>query len=320
MAVHHGGVQIQLRVIELCQIYRGSLPEHGHQDDHAPLAGILDRLVHRDVTSGAFVNHIRFVISIGFLQCGSEILLRRVDGPVGTELLCEIQAIIRDIGCQHFGCTHGFQRLDQQYADGAAPQNDRPGSLHLREAFRRVNGDSQGLNHCSLIVGQAVRQRCNLAGIHRKILTGRPRRLKAHDLELLTEIVFPVQAGIAAPAEKLRLDHNPLPRLEILDVFSQPDDLTGYLMPLSNGIGGVRVGTVVDMDIAAADADSFDLHQYLIRPRLRNRDFPKRDFPGFCHDLLNHHFTHYPDLLYCIVLYTADYIKSCQFVKRNAGS
>lgn len=87
-----------------------------------------------------------------------------------------------------------------------------------------------------------------------------------------------MKAGVAAAAEHLGFNRHLLPGPKILYVLSGLYDLTGYLMPLGNGIRGVRMGAVVDMDVAAADADLFDLYQDLIRARFRNGNFPEMRF------------------------------------------
>ena len=101
-----------------------------------------------------------------------------------------------------------------------------------------------------------------------------------------------MEAGIASSAENLGLDGDSLPHLKICHTDAQFHDLSGYLMPLGQRIGDIGVASVKNMDIAAADADLFDLHQDLVRTGYRHRHLVKQDLLRLCHQLLLHHFLH----------------------------
>ena len=52
------------------------------------------------------------------------------------------------------------------------------------------------------------------------------------------------------------------------------------------------MGSVIYMDITSAYTDLHDLHQHLVRSRLRNRNLPKRDLLRGSHHFLQHHLIH----------------------------
>ena len=127
-------------------------------------------------------------------------------------------------------------------------------------------------------VGETVGELRDLGGIHREVFTGGAGGLETHDLQLFAEIIFAVEAGIAASAEDLRLDGHPFAGLDVGNIFAYSLYLGGDLMALGHGIGGIGMGTVENVDVTAADTDLFNLDQHLIGTRFGDRDFINRLF------------------------------------------
>ena len=68
-------------------------------------------------------------------------------------------------------------------------------------------------------------------------------------------------------------------------------------MALGDGVAGEGVLAVVDMDIAAADADLLNPDQHLVIGDFGDRNLPEDHFMGCGHNLLKHHFVHSIGLL-----------------------
>ena len=288
VAVHHGGVQIQLGVVQLRQVDVGGLGEHGHQDEGAALARVLDGLVHGDVVAGAVIDHVRLVRAEAGDQGLAEVAPGGVDGIVRAHRSGQLQAHVGDVGDHDGGGPAGLQRLGQQDADGARAQDDGLAALHVREALGGVHGHGQRLDHRAVVVAHALGQGRDLGGVHREVIAGGAGGLEAHDLQLLAEIVLAVEAGIAAPAEDLRLDGHGLADGEVMHVLAQLHNLAGDLVALGHRVGGVGVLAVVDVDVRPAHADAADAHQHLVGAWGRDGDLTEGDFARGGHDLLTH--------------------------------
>ena len=110
-----------------------------------------------------------------------------------------------------------------------------------------------------------------------------------------------MQAGIAASAEHLRLDRDPLADGEILHILPEFHNFAGNLMALGHRVGCIGMCSVVNVNVAAADADLLDLNQNLVGTRLRNGNLPENDIFRLRHNLLYHHLFHY-NTLYTFLL------------------
>ena len=149
---------------------------------------------------------------------------------------------------------------------------------------------SQRLDHCAIVVIHLIRKCGNLGFLHCKILAGCTSGLEAHYLQLLTEIIFSMAAGIAFAAYHLRFDGYLLTNFQILYIRADLCNLAGHLMSLSYRITGSGMLSIIYMDIRTAYTDSLNLHKYLIAADLRNRNIVKYDLRGFCLGCRFHHY------------------------------
>ena len=150
--------------------------------------------------------------------------------------------------------------------------------------------DSYGgrLYHSPLVKGHGGGEGSYLGGVHGKIFTGRPSGLKAHNLQLLAQVILPVGTGITFAAEDLGFNCNLLVRGKAHYAGAQPLNTAGDLMALCNGVFRKGMLAVVHMDVGSADPDADDLHQYLPWAGLRDGNFLKFNYARGGHNLLKH--------------------------------
>ena len=116
----------------------------------------------------------------------------------------------------------------------------------------------------------------------------RSRCLEAHDLQLFTQAVFPVTAGVALVAKNLGLDGDLLTDLQTHDPCSHGHHIGRDLVSLSYGVGGKGVLSVVYMNVAATDSDHLDPNEDLSGAGFGDGDLLKDDLARCGHYLLNH--------------------------------
>ena len=124
--------------------------------------------------------------------------------------------------------------------------------------------DRRRLDHRPVGQGHPFRQRDDPVLRHDEIVLRGAVGLESLDLQVLADIVLPPPAGIALPADQLRPAGHVLPGPELRDGRADGDHDAGILMALHDGIHRARMGTVVGVDLAAADADMLDIQEDLI--------------------------------------------------------
>ena len=142
VAVHHGGVQVQLVIVENREIYLGHGGEHRHQDNSAALSGIFNRLPHGDVVAGAVVNHVGFVWAEVFQHSVAKVGIFRINTVIRPALLGFCQANVADVGDYNALGSHALGRLGNQNSNRSGAKNSNFQAGNVSRLPDGVNGDS----------------------------------------------------------------------------------------------------------------------------------------------------------------------------------
>jgi hypothetical protein len=86
-------------------------------------------------------------------------------------------------------------------------------------------------------------------------------------------------AGVAFSAKHLGHYGNLVPGFKLVDVVAHFYYLSGNLMPLDHGIGGIRMLTMIHVNIRPANADIAGANQDFSGTYLGQRDLPELDLP-----------------------------------------
>ncbi len=130
-----------------------------HQNDHAPLSGIFNRLPHRNIVSGTIVDYIRFIRAKFFNQRFTEIFFSRIDARVNTAFRRLFKPQIADIRNHDLRRSHSFCHLCDEVANrpGADYCNIQSGNIaHL---FHPMYRNCKRLNHRSFFISHIRRDR-----------------------------------------------------------------------------------------------------------------------------------------------------------------
>lgn len=169
---------------------------------------------------------------------------------------------------------------------GPAPHDYHIFSGYVSELPYGMYRNSQWLYHGSLFKTHVVRQRQHKFCRRYKVLGGHARRLKAHDLQFLTQVIFTVSAWITFPAGHLRLYGDFLSGLQPRYAWAGLYNFSRYLMPLSYRITGEGMLSMIYVYVGATYTDVSHLDQDFTLTRFSDGHFSKLYFAGFGHNLL----------------------------------
>ena len=122
MTVHHGGIQIQLVIIQNGQIYGCHIRKDGNQNDSTAFPRAGDGISYAVVVTGTVKDNIGFIRAKGVADGCFKGRGSCVHGKFQTAFLCFFDPEATNIRDQHTRCAYRFGGLSYQNANRARHQ------------------------------------------------------------------------------------------------------------------------------------------------------------------------------------------------------
>ncbi|CRK31461.1 hypothetical protein BN1708_005463 [Verticillium longisporum] len=148
----------------------------------------------------------------------------------GAELLGESEATLVNVGDDERRGARGAAAKERDEADGTGAADEDGVAEANASALHAGEGDAQGLKHGAVL----VRHVADLVAPDGRMVDVSPQQAghgrRRKELDLLTAVVTPREAGLAGVADDVGLDGDAVADLEVLDAGVHCDDIAGRLV------------------------------------------------------------------------------------------